>query len=1812
MSLPGPSSSGPNDGTPSQPLPQNDRSDRAPLRKLWETLTHQHVRNNAEFSLRARSTVVQDLYTAIGIKSYPHLYMCNGDDPPLYAIVDQDGLERNWALRDRQLDILHKVGLERAKSPGMRCDKTLPKGAKTYSCRTCQADALSVLCTNCFNASDHEGHEVLFGTAIGFSTVCDCNDPSAWRPESLGCEHHPPLQPGQTLIDHAIEYTSLTPGLTRALTTNLYETICVTLEAIINSFSHSLLPNEYGDLPANLNDMLTHIHQTAEPKDRRSHGRWSVTVITDEKHTGPEVERQMQVALGCTPEVAATMRRKLDLMGRLVLVTTHNPFKAFHAASSMRLIDLTVSLRKSNDVCKEDMGAALIQWLRHMCETTIGGDIELFRRLLLRALLEPRLPMLAVTSGSEGTPFPSDLQDLELERPFPIRGQKVTRLDWLFYLDVRLWRESRLDLRSIYTHLCTLGETARNSFACRFSINYPRLFEYFIYYDRDIEAMLIHSLAGQLFPDPVASLYATERAQLFNIVVDTAYAWYTLQMVEDRLRVPALRPGDLHPEAEAMVRINPDRNHAFRSKKGAVIMQHIRRLLKNERLQRLVVRVPSLFDRFLTLANIFVAMQSQAREMGEHVEFEVDWPKAFVVLGEMSRACRDFGSSFQFANSDQMLTALSRVLTKILHDQNMVTEILDPEKYYPPALHIVSNVLLEGVKCKLIQTDVMTIKAFSFHHYLHLLFAELLRWAPAVAHFQDEEGQDLSFDDFVDAMLFRSDLGDPTIDKLTLLEVPLTKFAVFAHVKADMWRKNGVAMRSQVTHYRDIAFREATLDQDFFLLQFGLCTLRPVMFMTALIDKFELTNLFRGDATKASNWISEACHPRQYAAILEELVLLVISLFCDTRIIRNVTRDEITRCHLIHLLALNSMTFSELCKKLPEKSLDKSITPILQDIADLRAPTETATGVYVLKPEFYSEVDPYWRHYTRNEHRTVQNRLIQEAKRLHPEVENPLILPPPLKIPPKGSAFSNLYEGFYDQTMPAFIGYLLTHCLMFGENPQLESITDLALHLTMVALAISPQCFAGWSLRVGGDNPRFSVFQRLWLMQTNETFKAFRPKIDYILNTIVTQLPDDMTQDYRRQREVSKQVIPAPAVKTNAAERQKALMAEFAQRQTQFAANLLDDDDDLTEEMEDEEIVTYGQCIVCQEQVSSKQPGGMLALLQPSRILRDVVNDRVHNNDSSHPSKSSSEPIRGADDTLLPQDPVPFQAHPSTGLRFGVHMSACGHMMHDICMTTYFDATRHRHSTQVQRHHPENAMRQEYLCPLCKSIGNVLIPVEPTKSSTLPLIQPSKSNPGFPVTLNEKIRLVCEESLLRVRDSGKIWDYHIETGELAPWFTDCVFYHSTLDLENRRAMRNSAKMIDKFRALARALSEQSQRLRGRKSHMYVPEDIVSYTVACVEVTQRGYPLRGDMKSVAEQVPETTTKLIKHLIGMLQLELDVFFGMKYDRASLPPDLLHSVILMSYYAELTRVMLGVSVHVRRCLGRSTSTPIPSPTDPNLEDALEIFADFRPIMYAVLRNAGPFPDTELVLTHLSDEWLSKLLYSYTISFLRRCSIIFYSVSGTYPSLQLIETKGKSEYRQLLELLVIPSPKETLANPRSTESPIVARWINQWALQGRTVPPLEYPGKYELFKLPRLLEEMVMRYFEMRCTNCGIKPTWPAVCLFCGTFLCLGGDCCSEGEQGECNIHMRDCGAAVGMFVDIKRWHILYLYAGSGSFGPMPYLDQHGELDVHMRRGQRQYLHLGRLDELRRAVWLQHTIPHLTARKLELTSDAGGWSCL
>lgn len=57
-----------------------------------------------------------------------------------------------------------------------------------WICRECQKDETCVLCNNCFQNSDHRGHDVFFYHSHS-GGCCDCGDSGAWDPRGFCCDH---------------------------------------------------------------------------------------------------------------------------------------------------------------------------------------------------------------------------------------------------------------------------------------------------------------------------------------------------------------------------------------------------------------------------------------------------------------------------------------------------------------------------------------------------------------------------------------------------------------------------------------------------------------------------------------------------------------------------------------------------------------------------------------------------------------------------------------------------------------------------------------------------------------------------------------------------------------------------------------------------------------------------------------------------------------------------------------------------------------------------------------------------------------------------------------------------------------------------------------------------------------------------------------------------------------------------------------------------------------------------------------------------------------------------------------------------------------------------------------------------------------------------------------------------------------------------------------------------------------------------------------------------------------------------------------
>ncbi|KAF8927096.1 hypothetical protein BGZ58_010633 [Dissophora ornata] len=323
---------------------------------------------------------------------------------------------------------------------------------------------------------------------------------------------------------------------------------------------------------------------------------------------------------------------------------------------------------------------------------------------------------------------------------------------------------------------------------------------------------------------------------------------------------------------------------------------------------------------------------------------------------------------------------------------------------------------------------------------------------------------------------------------------------------------------------------------------------------------------------------------------------------------------------------------------------------------------------------------------------------------------------------------------------------------------------------------------------------------------------------------------------------------------------------------------------------------------------------------------------------------------------------------------------------------------------------------------------------------------------------------------------------------------------------------------------------------------------------------------------------------------------------------------------------------------------------------------------IMYVVDSLHLPEAQKSQLLEKMPDRLFVKLLKTYVLPFLRRSALLFDARYGvlfpeTQPAMSTAEPLD-DEYARLAALLHLPellplctkwieddllksmlrtwcedavesssSRTDQLELSRAGGSSSFAPAFGQGSSSKSTAGGstaiatttdnhvvrlqigLNHPAIYELVGLPRRLDALFEQSIKYICPKCNTVPHDPALCLCCGTIVCSQSFCCLEGldseGRGECNTHALTCTGPVGIYLLIKKCVILLLHVRNGCFHPAPFLDEHGEADLGLRRGRPQFLNPLRYDDLRR-LWLTHGIPIHVARKIEQSYDIGGWRTL
>ncbi|KAJ2758012.1 E3 ubiquitin-protein ligase ubr1, partial [Coemansia nantahalensis] len=274
-----------------------------------------------------------------------------------------------------------------------------------------------------------------------------------------------------------------------------------------------------------------------------------------------------------------------------------------------------------------------------------------------------------------------------------------------------------------------------------------------------------------------------------------------------------------------------------------------------------------------------------------------------------------------------------------------------------------------------------------------------------------------------------------------------------------------------------------------------------------------------------------------------------------------------------------------------------------------------------------------------------------------------------------------------------------------------------------------------------------------------------------------------------------------------------------------------------------------------------------------------------------------------------------------------------------------------------------------------------------------------------------------------------------------------------------------------------------------------------------------------------------------------------------------------------------------------------------------------------------------------------VTKLVATLLLPFLRRVALQLnlqygLDVAGEAPWLQAerrqvlgssddygtqVLPQSEPECARLLKLLNLPA-LDQIFDPASQPATLALAesWLRDLSAfrQRHTSPislgagytmavPVAMPTLFSLVELPDRFDVFFEHSAKACCPRCNGVPNDPALCLLCGGFVCAQSFCCEEDGVGECNMHMKTCGGTVGLYLLVKKCGLLLLHHDNGCFMSAPYLDQHGEVDLGLRRGRPLYLNKTRYEELRRLV-LAQKIPVFVARKVDQSFDIGGWVSL
>uniref|UniRef100_A0A096MFC5 E3 ubiquitin-protein ligase n=1 Tax=Poecilia formosa TaxID=48698 RepID=A0A096MFC5_POEFO len=1642
------------------------------------------------------------------------------------------------------------------------CGHVFKVGEPTYSCRECAADPTCVLCMQCFLASAHRHHRYRMTTSGG-GGFCDCGDAEAWK-TGPSCQNHTPADQNRETEEDPV---SLLPPAVEERSCSIF--------SIILQYAVDLLTWEQEDqLPAGL-----------EPPRQRSDSYYCM-LFNDEVHTYEQVIYTLQKAVNCSQKEAVSFATTVDRDGRKSVRFGDHQFceqaKAVIVRSTSRQSKpLRVQVMHSALVAHQCFALKALGWLGQIIQYSDG-----LRRILCQVGLRP---------GPE--------------------GENSSLVDRLMLNDSKMWKGARNVYHQLLMNSLLMDRKFKKLFAIRFAKNYRRLQTDFMEDDHD-RLVSVTALSVQLFTVPTLARMLMVEENLMMTIIRTFV---------DQLR---------HRDAQG--RFQFDRytaQQAFKFGRVQSLIGDLKYVLISpppQWSQQLRTKFLDGFETFLDLLRCMQGMDPVVRQVGQHIEMEPEWEAAFTLQMKLTHIITMMQ---EWCSTDEhvLIEAYKKCLSALSQCQGGL-----PDGEQPISLSLAGHTV-----------DTFRYQVSQEKVSIHLPVCRLLAGLHVL----------LSKTEVASRLPEQLPLGE--LSPHLLIELPLRCLVLCAQVHAGMWRRNGFSLINQIYYYHNVKCRVEMFDKDLAMLQVGASMMDPNHFLMIVLSRFELFHTF--SAADLRRRYREANKDlAQQNTLIEEMLHLIIMVVGE-RYVPGVGQVELldeVRREILHQLCIRPMAHSELVKALPENgNKETGLERVIDSVASFRKPGVTGRGLYELRPEWSKRFDLYFHHYSR-----ADQSKAEEAQR-NLRRQNGEDTDSPGHHGNLCCLFGSLVNLLQCDALLALEGAVLQWAVEPSGGGWTESMLQRVLHLVAMALLEEQQQLESsgadedvsftFSTRITrpGEAPSTSgsVLALLESLQNAPHLEVHKDMITWILK-MVGNIKTTRERTSGSSVSVSHGRRPEESVrdKDKAERKRKAEMARLRREKvmaqmSEMQKHFINENKELFQQsMEDLEAAATATehsleptcvahicvgpmrvggaerrqlvtCILCQEEQEVRGHGRAMVLaafIQRSTVL----------------SKNRS---RGIPDPAERLDPL-FM-HPD--LSVGVHTASCGHIMHATCWQRYFEAVQQKEQRRQQRlrgHTSYDVENGEFLCPLCECLSNTVIPLLPHACSP----DRSVEHPCLETWLKRTNQQAAALGFTHRKQShgqspaggGAIsWCSGVQVGvccrnsfssgvgEMINTFSMSAY---KVGLKVNPNEQDPRVPVLSWSTCAYTLQSTERLLMDEKKPLFgsLPcrqDDCLSsltrfssacWTAAPIRTVQNHF-IRLWFLSGPVLVPIPDSQLED---APCILDVDMFHLLVYSVLSYSS--LHSLDQSGRRsvdsAHLHLLHLVTVAHLVQVLLTFTTGELSMDQDGEESEEEQLTCQ----LYGRLRD-----HLGRCLPDISCGWrLWRCVRASVLPFLRTAALFFHYMNSASPPADLLAAgTGPGQWEALCSYLSLPSNLLLLyQNQRTLLEPLIHRWcchpgVGQ-VLHGGGVL-VRFPRESNrLIDLPEDYSILINQASSFTCPRSGgDKSRAPTLCLVCGCMLCSQSYCCQtevEGEDvGACTAHTFTCGAGIGLFLRVRESQVLFVAGKTkGCFYPPPYLDDYGETDPGLKRGNPLHLCSERYQKIER-LWRQHGIAEVIGHAQE-----------